>query len=477
MAHAPRRAHARDRRHTAEFLRVKALAERGVASAQHSLGFMYVNGQGVPQKLRAGRGLVPHGRQRGPRTGPVQPRRDVPEGPGRGARTIGQAAALVPARRPSRAMRPAQYNLGWLYAKGQGVPADVHQAMHWFSQAAEQGDPGAQHNLGMMYEGGKGVPQDFGRRSTGTARPPSRATRARSSIWRCATTAARASQRDVQQAMSLVPQGGRAGLRAGPVQPRPALRQGPGPAAGQRQGDAAGTAAPAEQGHASSQFNLAPDLRHRPRRRARRRGWRWTWFRKAADQGHAGAQDNLGLRYEHGQGVDQDSRRAAALVPQGRRAGLRRRPVPPGQLLDAGHGVATGSAARAVDWYRKAAEQGHLRAQFDLGAALRKRRSACAQDAGRGPELVLQGGRPGIRAGPVHAGPAARPRRQRHASIRARPTSGTARRPTRATRWPSSRSACATTAATASRAITKPPTSGTCAPRARAMRAPSSTSA
>ena len=36
-------------RHTAEFLRVKGLAERGVASAQHSLGFMYVNGQGVPQ--------------------------------------------------------------------------------------------------------------------------------------------------------------------------------------------------------------------------------------------------------------------------------------------------------------------------------------------------------------------------------------------------------------------------------------------
>ena len=34
-------------RHTAEFLRVKGLAERGVAQAQHTLGFMYVNGQGV----------------------------------------------------------------------------------------------------------------------------------------------------------------------------------------------------------------------------------------------------------------------------------------------------------------------------------------------------------------------------------------------------------------------------------------------
>ena len=55
---------------------------------------------------------------------------------------------------------PAQYNLGWLDAKGQGVPHDVGQALQWFSQAADQGEPGAQHNLGMMYETGKGVPQD-----------------------------------------------------------------------------------------------------------------------------------------------------------------------------------------------------------------------------------------------------------------------------------------------------------------------------
>jgi TPR repeat protein len=37
--------------YTAEFLRVKGLAERGVANAQHSLGFMYFNGQGVAQSF------------------------------------------------------------------------------------------------------------------------------------------------------------------------------------------------------------------------------------------------------------------------------------------------------------------------------------------------------------------------------------------------------------------------------------------
>mgnify|MGYP001792876319 CR=1 FL=1 len=35
----------------AEYLRVKALAERGGVHAQHSLGFMYFNGPGAPQSF------------------------------------------------------------------------------------------------------------------------------------------------------------------------------------------------------------------------------------------------------------------------------------------------------------------------------------------------------------------------------------------------------------------------------------------
>jgi TPR repeat protein len=36
------------------------------------------------------------------------------------------------------------------------------------------------------------------------------------------------------------------------------------------------------------------------------------WYRKAAGQGHIVAQTNLGLMYEHGQGVAQDYSQAAA---------------------------------------------------------------------------------------------------------------------------------------------------------------------
>ena len=54
----------------------------------------------------------------------------------------------------------AQYNLGIMYANGEGVPEDDATAVKWYTKAAEQGDAAAQNNLGVMYEDGHGVPQD-----------------------------------------------------------------------------------------------------------------------------------------------------------------------------------------------------------------------------------------------------------------------------------------------------------------------------
>jgi len=54
----------------------------------------------------------------------------------------------------------AQYNLGFMYDNGKGVPKDHAKAFHWYRKAAEQGDAGAQYNLGLMYVNGKGVPED-----------------------------------------------------------------------------------------------------------------------------------------------------------------------------------------------------------------------------------------------------------------------------------------------------------------------------
>ena len=56
------------------------------------------------------------------------------------------------------------------------------------------------------------------------------------------------------------------------------------------------------------------------------------WYRRAADQGHALAQYNLGLRYAKGEGVIKDNK-------------------------------------EAVKWYRKAAYQGYALSQYHLGHA------------------------------------------------------------------------------------------------------------
>ena len=55
----------------------------------------------------------------------------------------------------------AQYNLGVMYRRGDGVIQDYKTAVKWFTKAAEQGDAVAQYNLALMYANGQGVTQDY----------------------------------------------------------------------------------------------------------------------------------------------------------------------------------------------------------------------------------------------------------------------------------------------------------------------------
>ena len=48
----------------------------------------------------------------------------------------------------------AQYRLGTLYERGQGVPADGAKAVHWYQLAANQGNRKAMHNLAVAYASG-----------------------------------------------------------------------------------------------------------------------------------------------------------------------------------------------------------------------------------------------------------------------------------------------------------------------------------
>lgn len=55
----------------------------------------------------------------------------------------------------------AQVDLAIAYMQGQGVLRDLAEAVKWYGKAAEQGHVSSQYNVGLMYFLGQGVPQDF----------------------------------------------------------------------------------------------------------------------------------------------------------------------------------------------------------------------------------------------------------------------------------------------------------------------------
>jgi len=55
----------------------------------------------------------------------------------------------------------AQYYLGIMYMKGQGVEQDYEKAGEWFRKASEQGLAVAMYKLAGLYTEGKGVPKDL----------------------------------------------------------------------------------------------------------------------------------------------------------------------------------------------------------------------------------------------------------------------------------------------------------------------------
>ena len=117
------------------------------------------------------------------------------------------------------------------------------------------------------------------------------------------------------------------------------------------------------------------------------------WYRKAAEQGDADAQSNLGWMYDNGEGVEEDDEKAVYWfrkaerghpeaqknlqrmdrdgegVEQSDQEALQeeaREQNKLGEQYASGMGVAR-NYVKAVDLYRKAAEQGYAVAQFNLG--------------------------------------------------------------------------------------------------------------
>ena len=90
------------------------------------------------------------------------------------------------------------------------------------------------------------------------------------------------------------------------------------------------------------------------------------WYRKAAEQGNAKAQNELGDMYEYGVGVEQDDAEAVKWYRKAAEQGDADAQYELGDMYSIGLGVEQDDA-EAVKWYRKAAEQGNVEAQCNLG--------------------------------------------------------------------------------------------------------------
>ena len=90
------------------------------------------------------------------------------------------------------------------------------------------------------------------------------------------------------------------------------------------------------------------------------------WVRKAAEQGYASAQCNLGLMYEDGRGVEQSYEKAVEWYLKAAEQGYARAQFWLGYMYEYGTGVEQ-SYEKAAEWVQKAAEQGYADAQYNLG--------------------------------------------------------------------------------------------------------------
>ena len=121
----------------------------------------------------------------------------------------------------------------------------------------------------------------------------------------------------------------------------------------------------AEQGFARAQYDLG--LMYKFGRGVERSYEKAVeWFQKAAEQGAASAQGLLGVMYANGTGVEQSDVKAAECFLKAAKQGLAVAQNVLGLMYKNGRGVEQ-SYENAAGWYLKAAEQGLARAQCNLG--------------------------------------------------------------------------------------------------------------
>ena len=258
----------------------------------------------------------------------------------------------------------AQYNLGVMYADGEGVTQDYAEAVKWYRMAAEQGIAEAQFNLGNAYNSGQGVAQNYAEAVKWYSKAAEQGLAEAQFSFGYAYYSGKGVTQDYARALMWYRMAAENGLAQ--AQFNQGVMYLRGIHVTQNSSEAVKWfRKAAKYGFTQAQYNLGL---------AYNRGNGVTqdyaeavkWYLKAAEQGYANAQFNLGLAYDLGQGVAKNFIEAVKwylkAAEQGHSGGQTLLAV----HYDNGTGVAQ-NYAEAVKWYRKAAEQGFAEAQHSLG--------------------------------------------------------------------------------------------------------------
>jgi TPR repeat protein len=132
--------------------------------------------------------------------------------------------------------------------------------------------------------------------------------------------------------------------------------------------EAIGTRKAAEQGDAQAQNNLGQMYRYGEGEVPKNSAEAMKWYRKATDQGMTYAQIQLGTMYNIGEGVPMNNVEAVRWYRQAADRGDAYAQYLLGQMFYLGEGGVPRDFVEAAKWYQKAADQGGVAAQFNIGS-------------------------------------------------------------------------------------------------------------
>ena len=269
------------------------------AKGQVLMALIYLNGRGVPQdRAEAAKWFRKAADQGLPRAqyllalllkdGKSDPPDDLP-----------QASHLLLSA-ANNGYKEAQNELGVMYEQGVGTKQSYTEAIRWYQQAAAQGEPFSLTNLGRLAESGFGMPKDH----AAAARWYEMAlkldvARAKGLLARLLVEGWGTSQ-DVPRAIDLYRQAGLAGEASSWFDLGFLYEQGK----HVPQNDAKAMeyyARSADGGNRAAMYNMSTLLKKQPTLNATKI---LEWMKKSAELGYAPAQNDLGVAYHNGEGID-----------------------------------------------------------------------------------------------------------------------------------------------------------------------------